>query len=113
MFNKIYRFIHKPWKREFRFFFQRMTRGWDDGQTFSLDYSLGKLIAPRLKRFKELTIGVPGDMTEQEWAEKLDKMIDFFEFAGSEYRWSAGPEEYDKHQEGLELFVKHYWNLWW
>jgi hypothetical protein len=102
-----------PTKRDIRFFWQRRTRGWDDGDTFSLDHSLAKVILPRLKRFKEVTIAYPSDMSEKEWAENLDKMIAAFEFAGSEERWMAGPKEYEKHQEGIDLFAKHYWGLWW
>lgn len=102
-----------PSKRDIRFFWQRRTRGWDDGDTFSLDYSLGKLIAPRLRRFKEVTIARPHDVEEKEWEEMLNKMIAAFEFAGSEERWLAKPEEYEKHQEGIDLFAKYYWALWW
>ncbi len=100
-------------KRAIRFFFQRLTRGWDDGETFSLDYSLGKLITPRLKRFKVLNIGRPPEMTDAEWDAILDKMIDAFEFAGSETRWDASFKEYEKHSEGIKLFAEHYWKLWW
>jgi hypothetical protein len=113
MFNKIRRLIHKPWKRSFRFFLQRRTRGWDDGDTFSLDYSLAKVILPRLKRFKKLTIAVPCELEEKEWHDILDKMIAAFEFSGSESRWSADQEEFLKHQEGLDLFAQYYWALWW
>lgn len=95
---------YRPWKRTLKFFWQRCTRGWDDSETWSLDHSLGKLIAPRLKRLRDITIGVPADMEEQEWKEKLDKMIAAFEFAGSEERWTAPPAEFKKHQEGLQLF---------
>ncbi len=102
-----------PSKRDIRFWWQRRTRGWDDGDTFSLDHSLAKVILPRLKRFKEVTIAHPSDMSEKEWEEKLDKMIAAFEFAGSEERWMAKPEEYTKHQEGINLFAEYYWALWW
>lgn len=107
------RILARPLKRDVRFLYQRLTRGWDDGDTFSLDYSLAKIILPRLKRFREITIGVPSDMEADSWTRELDKMIAAFEFAGSEARWLAKPEEFDKHQEGLELFAKHYFSLWW
>ena len=102
-----------PTKRDIRFWWQRRTRGWDDGDTFSLDHSLAKVILPRLKRFKEVTIAHPSDMSETEWEEKLDKMIAAFEFAAGEERWMAKPEEYEKHQEGIDLFAEYYWALWW
>lgn len=101
-------------KRSIKFFFQRLTRGWDDSDTWSLDYSLAKLIAPRLKRFKEVTGGHPGDMTEQEWNNTLDKMIAAFEFLGSEERWSnTDKNKWNEVQEGIDLFAKHYVGLWW
>lgn len=100
-------------KRARKFFWQRLTRGWDDSETWSLDHSLAKLILPRLKRFKQITIGIPGDMKEREWNDILDKMIASFEFAASEERWKATPEDYDKHKEGLQLFAEYYWALWW
>jgi hypothetical protein len=102
----------KP-KRAIKFFWQRMTRGWDDRETWSLDHSLAKIILPRLKRFKQITIAVPCDLKEQEWNDKLDKMIAAFEFAASEDRWMAKPEDYDKHNEGIKLFAEYYWALWW
>ena len=115
--NSLQRLIHRlryrPWKRDLKFFWQRRTRGWDDGETFSLDYSLAKLIAPRLRRFREITIGIPNGKSERKWKEELDKMIASFEFAGSEAVWDASPEEFKKHQEGFRLFTKNYFRLWW
>ena len=100
-------------KRDIKFFWQRRTRGWDDSQCWSLDYSLAKIILPRLQRFKEVTIGFPADLSEQEWASILDQMIAAFQFFGSEERWSAPHEECEKHQEGIDLFAQHYQSLWW
>lgn len=115
LFRKIKRRIHEPRliRRDIRFFYQRLTRGWDDSETWSLDASLPHVILPRLKRFKEITIGVPGDLSKEEWEQILDKMIAAFEFAGSEARWTAPASEFEKHQEGLDLFAKHYFGLWW
>lgn len=101
-------------KRSVRFFFQRLLRGWDDSETWSLDYSLAKIIAPRLKRFKEVTCGHPADSTEKQWNEDLDKMIAAFEFLGSEERWSnTDKNKWNEVQEGIDLFSKHFINLWW
>ena len=100
-------------KRKLRFFWQRLTRGWDDSETLSLDHSLAALIAPRLKRFKQLIHGHPADMTEQEWNDKLDKMIASFEWACSDARWDEDCEAWKTHQEGFDLFGKYYLGLWW
>lgn len=100
-------------KRDVKFFWQRQIRGFDDGETFSLDYSLAQAILPRLQRFKEVTAGTPSDLDEVAWQAILDKMIAAFEFAGSEERWNAEPSAFILHQEGIDLFAKHYFSLWW
>jgi len=41
---------------------QRLTRGWDDSDTWSLDVSVAKFLLPRLKRYRELRQGVPADL---------------------------------------------------
>lgn len=102
-----------PSKQDIEFFFQRCWRGWDDSETFSLDFSLAKIILPRLKRFHQIKCGYPASMTKEEWNIILDKMIAMFEFSASEARYIADKKEFDKHQEGLELFTKYYWHLWW
>ena len=100
-----------------KLFYQRLLNGFDDSETYSLDFSLAQLILPRLKRFKELAADrgfKPGDYENiEDWHRDLDKMIAAFEFAGSDERWAAGNEEFAKAQEGLDLFAKNYFLLWW
>jgi hypothetical protein len=101
-------------KRSIKHWWQRRIRGWDDQDTWSLDHSLPKVILPRLKRFRKLTIGYPSALNSmEEWHEILDKMIAAFEFYGSEKRWTEQASEYEKHCEGIELFAKWYGALWW
>ncbi len=98
-------------KQFFLFLWQRNTRGWDDSECWNLDYSLAKLIAPRLRRFKETKDGwCPAEYTMEEWNIILDKMIAAFEYYGSDQRWDIEAEV--KHQEGIDLFAKHYGWLW-
>lgn len=104
---------HFPSKRDIKLFWQRRTRGWSDDETWSLDYSLAKIILPRLKRFKEITPAHPADITREEWMNIIDKMIIAFEFASSDSRWEDAPGEYEKHQEGIDLFAKYFFALWW
>lgn len=109
-------FFHFCLFRPVKYFYQRRTRGWDDSATWSLDDHLAQLILPRLKRFREVHHGFPGgeDMTEQKWAETLDKMIFAFEWDCDEDRKYAGfdDEEYKRVQEGHELFGKWFNALW-
>jgi hypothetical protein len=111
--TKVRRAVGRHLPRQVRLWWQRRTRGWDDSTTWSLDSSLSTLILPRLRRFKAVTIAYPSDMTEQAWDEALDKMIAAFEFGASQERWSADSAEYTRHQEGLDLFAKYFWALWW
>lgn len=101
-------------KRDVRFFVQRFTRGWDDGETFSLDHSLAKLIAPRLRRYRELSIGTPPDVGHDTWERILDTMVEGFEFIASEEYFNTEDEEkHAKAREARDLFHRHFHELWW
>ncbi len=107
MFYEKLRFI----KRSIRYFFQRWTRGWDDSDLWSLDQTISEFILPRLKEFKRTLHGYPGDMTEEEWNQILDKMIIAFEL-GSKGFWDVNEEDFTIAKEGLDLFAKHFFELW-
>jgi hypothetical protein len=92
--------------------YQRLTRGWDDSDIWSLDVTTAKWIAPRLRRLRRRTLGHPANMTEAEWDAKLSKMTRAFEYmASDEQLLSVDDPEYVA--EGLSLFAKHYRSLWW
>ena len=102
-----------PTKRDMRFWWQRRTRGWSDDDTFSLDHTCAKLILPRLKRFKELSVGDSFDgTTEEEWGEIVDKMIVGIELH-AKGNWDCNAEEREQAKEGLRLFGEYYSHLWW
>lgn len=95
-------------------FWQRLTRGWDDSEVWNLDTTFALFAIKRLKRFKEVTDGIPsGFNSMEEWHEALDKMIASFEFYASDYKYVSHADDYDKQQEGLDLFAQHYGSLWW
>lgn len=106
----IYRLNFFIIKRFLKHLYQRIIRGWDDSETWSLDHSLAKLILPRLKRFKELQDGHPSDLSEKEWDEIIDKMIFAFEWYSDDPWCKEVPKEVN---EGIELFSKWYRDLWW
>lgn len=99
--------------RRVKLWFQRMFRGWDDADTWALDCTLAAFLAPRLRRFKELTNGYPNSLTEQEWDNILDELIWTFEFIGSDAYWESNPENYERMERGLDLFRKYFNELWW
>lgn len=109
-------FKPKPFRllrRRIRFFLQRRARGWDDSETWNLDTTIAEFVLPRLKRFKEVTNGYPGTdefPTPESWDVALDKMIRAFEIV---LAGDIGLEEYPEFREGMDLFAKHYLQLWW
>ena len=70
-----HRLGYRIW-RQIRFFFQRVFRGWDDSETWSLDISFYEWLLPRFKRFIELTNGYPEEYGSfEEWREELTKRL--------------------------------------
>ncbi len=114
MINSVTRFIKDKFgKRARRFAWQRLTRGWDDSELWSMDHSLAVVILPRLKEFRKKHGGYPGSLeTMEEWDAILDKMIAGFEWFASDARFDANPIGYEDAQIGLDLFAKWYGHLW-
>jgi hypothetical protein len=103
-------------KRDVRFLFQRLTRGWDDSETWSMDSSIAKLILPRLIRFKELHNGHPVDLTEAQWEQILTEIIWAFEWFASGKQYEVYPDyqmDLEVVNAALGLFAKYYRDLWW
>jgi len=103
--------MFKRLRRSIRFFWQRLTRGWDDSETWSLDVTIAEFILPRLKRYKQLS----SEVIETD-EEALDKMIRAFELLTTCFDWPYLPGHVEKQQEvedGLTLFAKNYRGLWW
>ena len=73
---------------------------------------LAREIAPRLKAFKAIDKhGWPEDFENQEdWNKAIQKMIDAFELL--KQITSFSDEEERTIEEGLDLFRKHFRNLW-
>lgn len=81
--------------------------------TWSLDYAIAKFTLPRLICFKKVNNGHPYTLTSQEWDEILDKMIIAFDFIANTGIWDTTPEQEKQIDEGLDLFRKYYFDLWW
>lgn len=109
--------LNKDDKRQETFKQQRLERGFDDTETWNLDYTIASFILPRLKRFKQVVNCYPDDITFEEWQNVLDKMIYAFELRVKEddESWTLEEEKanYKKIREGLNLFTKYYFSLWW
>lgn len=96
-------------------------------ELWNLDHTIIEWLVPRLKAFKERTTGYPGDITEEERDNILDKIITGLEAYLAERQWddNASKEinmECDKifyghkeaeFQEAMSLLAKHFKSLWW
>ena len=108
-------FIGRRW---WRFFFQKRRRGFSDRETWSLYRNIAIFVLPRLKRFAEVNIGYPPELTESEWKDILNQMIYSFEMVVDE-DWPHGlsPDDIRKTEDridnGITLFAKYYPDLWW
>lgn len=112
--TEAHRWLEMTYRRTIIFFFQRLTRGWDDSATWSLDHSLAKEILPRLRRFQEIKAAHPSEMSSEEWSSIIQQMIDSFEFYASGQQWEFPSEKRLKEVErGMKLFARYYGNLWW
>lgn len=113
--NICFSLTDKSDKREKQFSKQRMSIGFDDSETWALNVAIASFALPRLKRFREISPCIPGNMTKKEWHKILDKMILSMELV---IRDCNGPgfimgKERKKMEEGLMLFGKHLPGLWW
>jgi hypothetical protein len=107
----------KDMARRERYRKQRLRRGWDDTETWSLDTTVPLFI---LRRFRELQKGYPVGTTEKAWGRKLDKMIRGFELASTMLETWADEADAETREalrkemkEGLRIFADNLLNLWW
>jgi hypothetical protein len=103
--------IYTDDKREERFLKQRLERGFDESETWSLYTTISKFILPRLKCFKESTIAHPPELSPEEWNSILEKMIKSFEISANADFMTE--EQSDEFREGFNLFNEYFFALWW
>ena len=75
-------------------------------EIWNLDATIVFFILPRLMFFREKLIGIPGGLTEQEWAEKLDTYIAAFQ------NYLKDDCNYDEIKPVLHDFVEWFPALW-
>lgn len=124
----LYRFLHNlfnlsMWRGKIRRFFQRIIRGWDDSDTWSLDTTFYQWFLPRFKRFQELNCGYPcGYETFEQWDNELKEKIyelemlikymdDNKNFPINKYLTSEFIKEFDINENKIKN-NKSYHNLW-
>ena len=98
---------------------QRLERGFDDSELWSLDCTIAEFIAPRLKVYKEAAAKIgehPFDVTEQEWQNILGEMVEGFEIYPEHLHWveeeAEAERNWKKVNKALSHFHKWFFNLW-
>lgn len=92
---------------------QRLERGFDESETWSLDGTIAKFIYPRLQVFIEDCVKLqchPGHITFNEWLEILKDMVKGFELMSQDNMKTD--EEEAIIEKSLDLFREHFHQLW-
>jgi hypothetical protein len=121
------------WKNEIRYFFseglwkhtiwygikehfRRKIRGYSDSEWYNFNTETAKYIIPRLKHLRNNLHAWPAGkdvQTPEDWEKILDEMIWTFEFINSDdFDYVKDKSQWDRMQEGLNLFAKYYVDLW-
>jgi hypothetical protein len=99
-------------KREEKFRQQRLTRGFDDSETWSLRDTITDFILPRLKRHRDIIGTVILD--SEGLYEKIDLSIRAFEIAKKDTdTGNVTMEEWKEFDKGMTAFGDVFLRLWW
>jgi hypothetical protein len=91
---------------------QRKEWGFDDRETWALDWTIAEFVLPRLKRFKDVSFAFSaGSLAE--WHKILDQMISAFDLTLADRSRDLTKQERRSMARGLKLFAKHFNDLWW
>ena len=139
MWSKIWFYIRLPfckleqwyWNihRNIKFGFQRMFRGYDNADGYAFFSNFIDRHYKLLKHFKKHNFGYPANLTEKEWDNILEEMIQHLymmdEWNVIQSLEKGMPEDYkvdyksvyeitERHKdEFFKLFSKHFYSLWW
>ena len=97
--------------REPHFKKQRLERGFDDSETWSLRDTMARFILPRLKRYREMIDGFI--VNENGLYEDVDKAIRAFELVIKDDTEWMTKEEQVEYRAGMDAFARIYMALWW
>lgn len=103
------------WPRCLFLWRQRITRGWDDSDTWALDDTFVRWFLPRLRRYRELTNGYPGNLNSaEEWDEILGKIVwALDQHQIDDWHLHLPEEERPKVDEGFMLLGRWLQAMWW
>lgn len=110
--NICFSLTEKDDKREVELSKQRIERGFDDSETWSLKNTIARFIIPRLERYQEIA----NDFLKRD--DELVNEIDSFLTAMKLIERENGvflfnKEEDEQVKKGLDVFPKIFFSLWW
>lgn len=101
----------KLYLRHFIHYKQRLAKGFDDSETYSLFTTNSQWLVPRLERFIAFKAGRPATLSDTEWNEILNKILKAHKILAQDNFISG--EEIKIVKEGLKLYTEWYMDLWW
>lgn len=126
-----YRFwYHKLWypcRYTFKYFLQRIFRGWSDDEAWDVYSHICRRFADPLKSLQKNHYGYPPCLTYRKWSNILKQIVWSFEEVNKDEngeligKWEdlRDPKEKEKYlryqkrlNKGFELFGKYFQNLW-
>jgi hypothetical protein len=110
--NVCFSLTEKDDERENQFRKQRMERGFDDSETWSLDYTVASFIIPRLERYQELANERLA--RDKQLIREVDMLLEAMKLIVKDegsHLWNE--KEKDIVTQGLALFPKVFTTLWW
>lgn len=119
--------IYKTIKGIIQRFFQRIIRGFDDSETWSLNNKILEFIQPRLQRLGEITIAYPENYKSlEDWKNELIKMSsllnELIKYKYCEYDYKKDKikheaKRFQAYYNDLDMFMEWLKNnicmLWW
>lgn len=97
--------------REIPFREQRITRGFDDSETWSLRNTIADFILPRLKRHREIIENKI--LNTGRLYENIDLSIRAFEIVKKENTGEVTKKEWREYDKGMKAFHQVFMRLWW
>ena len=110
--NICFSLTEKDDNREPEFREQRLNRGFDDSETWSLRDTIGNFTLPRLKRYREIVQDTIED--NDGFFAEIDKAIIAFELLVRDNgSFILNEEEQKQYVDGMESYHKIFLSLWW
>lgn len=91
---------------------QRIERGFDDTETWSLCDTIAKFIIPRLERYEEIAKATID--REPELQDNINKFLDAMKLITRDNGiWDFNEQEEEQIKNGLQTFPEIFMKLWW